>query len=655
MNVHRALVIGRGFALALCLAGCGSAESSDSTRPTEEGSGAGGGGSGGEAGAASSSTADGGGSASTASSTSAASSTSSASASSGAGGSMGQLCAPGSTQSCYSGPSGTQGVGACVAGIETCNADGSAYGPCVGEVVPAAESCLTAADDDCDGAVNEEGAGCVCVPNTTASCYSGPAGTEGVGICAAGSKTCDAMGTAWGPCAGEVLPEAEDCGQPEDEDCNGVACSASLWSKIAGDVSDQYARAVGIDSAGNVYVTGEFAGGIDLGGGPLISAGNNDIYVAKLDPAGALVWSKRFGSASGQTVYSIAVSPAGLVTLAGSTTGTFAFGASTVNPGTATEAAYVARLDADGNAVWAHELGYSGISRAYGVTVDSTGNTLIVGTFDACLYLGAIGCGMATAGGQDVYIAKYDAAGTFKWAKKYGDANHQSGKSIATDSAGNILVAGDFKGTIAFGGTTLTDSGVNGDMFVAKLDASGNSAWAHRYGGSQVDTLGKVAFDASGNIAFVGNFLGSVDFGGGALTSGNLGSGMVAKLSPAGVHLWSKATGAGNGTQYMNAVAFDADGNVLLAGAFSGSIAFGSQILSSAGFGDSFVAKIDPQGTPIWSKRFGDNLQQHSSGVAAAPSGDIVVAGAAQGTTDFGSGPLASAGGYDAVIAAFAP
>jgi hypothetical protein len=139
----------------------------------------------------------------------------------GQGGSGNPVCVPGMKQACYSGPPGTQGVGICGGGTETCLADGSGYGSCVGEVTPVAESCASLADDDCDGQVNEQDAGCACVPGTMASCYTGPAGTAGVGPCVAGSKTCNANGLGYGPCLGEVTPGPESCASAVDDDCDG--------------------------------------------------------------------------------------------------------------------------------------------------------------------------------------------------------------------------------------------------------------------------------------------------------------------------------------------------------------------------------------------------------------------------------------------------
>ncbi len=133
----------------------------------------------------------------------------------------GCVCTPNAMTPCYTGPVGTLGLGICKGGLATCNAQGTVLGACIGQITPAPETCNTSGDDDCDGATNEEGAGCVCQPGTSAPCYSGPAGTTGVGQCMAGTKACNSQGTAYAACTGEVLPAVESCLAPGDEDCDG--------------------------------------------------------------------------------------------------------------------------------------------------------------------------------------------------------------------------------------------------------------------------------------------------------------------------------------------------------------------------------------------------------------------------------------------------
>ncbi len=130
-------------------------------------------------------------------------------------------CVAGLFEPCYSGPTSTDGKGACHSGIRVCLPDGSGFGECQGEVTPTLETCATLVDDDCDGLVNEDGADCACKPGEAASCYSGAVETMNVGQCHSGVQVCKQDGTGYGPCLNEVLPQAETCTTLLDDDCDG--------------------------------------------------------------------------------------------------------------------------------------------------------------------------------------------------------------------------------------------------------------------------------------------------------------------------------------------------------------------------------------------------------------------------------------------------
>lgn len=144
------------------------------------------------------------------------------------------VCAPGSVASCYSGPVGTAGIGSCTAGAQVCDASGTGFGSCTGEVVPTTDVCGNALDDDCDGVTDQ---GCICIPGSTAPCYTGPPGTLNVGICTAGSQTCDASGMSYGSCTGQVGPTTDACGDGLDNDCNGVIDDGCLGDRVWNDLN----------------------------------------------------------------------------------------------------------------------------------------------------------------------------------------------------------------------------------------------------------------------------------------------------------------------------------------------------------------------------------------------------------------------------------
>jgi hypothetical protein len=165
------------------------------------------------------------------------------------------------SRACYDGPAGTQGVGPCRGGTQTCQ--GGAFGNCAGQVLPAAVELCNGLDDTCDGRVDEQPAGqaCLCQPGEVRACYTGPAGTSGVGPCRDGQQQCAADGRSWGACNGERLPELERC-DATDNDCDGAVDDvAGLGAACSAGVGACRRDAVTVcDAAGGQVVCGAVPG-----------------------------------------------------------------------------------------------------------------------------------------------------------------------------------------------------------------------------------------------------------------------------------------------------------------------------------------------------------------------------------------------------------
>jgi hypothetical protein len=548
-------------------------------------------------------------------------------------------CVPNATEDCYSGTPQTDGVGDCQPGTRTCNAEGTMWSACEGEVLPTDETCLTPGDEDCNGMSNEAGAGCNCTPGTSSACYGGPQNTENVGLCKGGMQTCEPDGLGFGACAGEVLPAAEVCGNPDDEDCSGFACGQTVFGALYGDSLEQQIDAVATDAAGNIFVTGRFTGTIDLGGQPLITAGNYDTFLAKFSPSGQHLWSKRFGDSTSQTPYSIAVDPSGNVAITGSMVGTVNFGGANIVANTCD--LFIAKFDGAGTHLWSKTYtGYNGCEnfRSY-LAFNPSGDLIVGGHFQ----YGPINftVALASAGGTDAFLAKVaGGTGTGIWSKVFGDASSQDIKDVAVDSSGNVVVVGTYGGTVNFGGANLTGN----NFFVAKFDTFGSHVWSKGFAGTSVGDP-RIGIDTSGNVFIATGFATSMAFGGPLLTAVGGTDLAVAKLSGAnGSHLWSKSFGDA-ASQFAPELAIGPAGEVAVAGRFQGAIDFGLGPHTSADSGaafDAFLGVLAGGGQPLWSRAFGGIGTQEPYAIAIDASGSVVFGGMNSGTIDFGGQTLTS-------------
>lgn len=536
-------------------------------------------------------------------------------------------CEPGTPQDCYTGPMGTLGVGACSAGTQTCNDNGMGFGPCTGDVVPAPETCLTAADDDCDGTVNEDGDGCVCTPNGTAACYEGPAGTADVGLCASGTQTCNGQGTGFLPgCAGQVLPATEDCTVPDDEDCDGFACGEVRWGL---GLSSAGAARVAAMPDGGVVVFGTFGGTLSVGNINLISAGANDYFLIRFDPQGVPLWGKRFGDVGNQNITGqVLVDGSANITVVVRTGANLDFGG---GPLSAARVVGIARFDQDGTHAWSDTYG-TGTVNQYGAAMAPDGSVWITGGFSGTTSFGGGTPSLVDAGNGDVFVVKVAGNGTTSVAKRFGDAQAQAGWAIATDAGGNVVFGGSNSGT--FGIFTS----VGGPIFLGRLDPSGNASTNRTITGTSLPVGANtfsISSDALGGVWVTNRIDGTVDYGSGVLTTTGQGDvGLAHFSSTLTLQFATKLGSAGN--ELNMDVGVDALGRPILAATSNAALDLGGGVLPFEGSYDLAVARYSGAGAHEWSRQHGGIGIEASPSVAAAPDGSAFVAFV--GSEDLGQG-----------------
>lgn len=201
-------------------------------------------------------------------------------------------CEVGQFYACeYEGPPGTEGVGICHGGKRNCGPDKKWEVACSESQLPLPEDPDTDLDENCNGDAHD---GMILCPEEglVVACYSGPGGTLGEGDCEDGDKKCilENGDLIWGPCIGEILPEAEQCGTPEDESCDGnPGCGLTTWTRNGGDPSPQRISAVAVGSNDDVFVVGRGTGVMQLQDAPNVDLGPiESTFLAHLLPDGTV-------------------------------------------------------------------------------------------------------------------------------------------------------------------------------------------------------------------------------------------------------------------------------------------------------------------------------------------------------------------------------
>ncbi|MFA5498360.1 MAG: SBBP repeat-containing protein [Candidatus Cloacimonadia bacterium] len=418
------------------------------------------------------------------------------------------------------------------------------------------------------------------------------------------------------------------------------------WANSTGASFEDEGKSIAVDAEGNSYVIGYFWYTATFGSTTLTSSGSADIFIAKSDKDGNWLWAKQAGGSSADWGESIAVDSEGNCYVTGSFLDTASFG-STMLTSNGGRDIFIAKLDQNGNWLWAEKAGGSELDVGYGIAVDSEGNSYVTGYFCETATFGSTT--LTSSGSEDIFIAKLDQNGNWLWTEKAGGSELDVGYGIAVDSEGNSYVTGCFWEAATFGNTTLTSS-LTADIFVAKMDKNGNWLWAEKAGGRLIDEARSIAIDSAGNSYVTGYFYDTATFGSTTLTNSDYENAFIAKMDANGNWLWAKSTGGLSNDQGYG-IAIDSTGNSYVIGCFEGRVTFDNIRLTSNGERDIFIAKLDQNGNWLWAKGAGGSSYDNGHSIAVDSAGNGYLTGGFFGTATFGSITLTSRGSYDIFIA----
>ena len=305
---------------------------------------------------------------------------------------------------------------------------------------------------------------------------------------------------------------------------------------------------------------------------------------------------------------------------------------------------------ADGELNWAQRFGSAiGNDQGRDFAVDADGNVFITGIFGGTVDFdpsATINSLASNSNSLDVFVAKYNSAGAYVWARSFGSNVIDEALSIDVDSLGNVYSTGFFRNSADFdpgaGMATLTVAGTE-DVFIWKLDSNGNFVWARQLGGSSSETGWGLRLDSNDNVVTVGTFAGTCDFdprgSTSNLTSAGAADAFISKVSSSGAFVSAQRVGGTLG-EVATSVAVDASNNVYVNGEFSSTNGdfdpgVGTFPLTNGGDRDVFTLKLESDGDLAWARAVGGTGADVGAGIELGDDGTIHISGYFNGTVDF--------------------
>jgi hypothetical protein len=280
-------------------------------------------------------------------------------------------------------------------------------------------------------------------------------------------------------------------------------------------------------------------------------------------------------------------------------------------------------VNEDGQVEWSLSDGGEGNQIAQEVVCDNEANIYLMGKFSGNLSFENET--FESNGSFDMYLIKLDAFGNLQWVKTFGGPNSESFESINIHNNKINIVGRYYEYTLIQNDTIW---GVDGtDFFVSQFDLDGNLLQYVTFGGESVDYVSDVAADNMGNIYIAGDFYQNLQIGDDLLEAGDMLGIYLMKLNSNLDIIWYLQP---NGSDLKPGVKIscDSEGNIALAGNFSGNVSFENTQLNTADFDeDIYVAYFSPDGELSWAKRFYSSSMESVKSFEMDRIGDVYIAG----------------------------
>jgi len=284
-----------------------------------------------------------------------------------------------------------------------------------------------------------------------------------------------------------------------------------LWSARLGGVSADYITAMDIDGDDNLVVAGQFYADMDIGDTTLSAMGSSDVYLAKFSPDGELIWCMAAGGSSSDQLKDVSCDPEGYIYFTGSYYVDFTIADTTLTTPYPV-GGFVAETNAGGQLVKIFQVEGTYLTPDIFVEADHNGDYYLAGNFSEEIYLGdsTFNAGLFN---QDIFVAKYDSDGQWIWAARGASIYGDQLLGIDIDACNNLYITGHTLDTIQFGQLILPYHLCCGsrEIFIVNYAFDGKVLWGKQITGPRAG-IQSIAMNEEGNLMLSGMFTDTLAF-----------------------------------------------------------------------------------------------------------------------------------------------
>lgn len=353
------------------------------------------------------------------------------------------------------------------------------------------------------------------------------------------------------------------------------------------------------------------------------------------------LFAQRYGGSSQESGTSVSVNTSG-VYACGSFSNTVIFGSS-IQTSSGGSDIYVARFTPQAQAVWSQKAGGSGDDRATAITLSAAGDVYVTGWFSGTVTFGFQQ--LVSAGGRDIFVAKYNSDGALQWVKRAGSANDDYAEGIAVNG-NNVFISGSFTDSTRFGNLAMMRNVGRTDIFIASYTLAGAEVWSQQGGSTGLAYARSIVATASA-VYIGGSFTDSLKQAGTIVTAGGHDIFAAKYNTTNGAFQWSRRWGR-PGDDMINDISLTPNHRLVLGGSYkSDTLILGANRLARTGTMNGFMARIDTMGTPDWAVRIGAAGNSAVHGIATDGANGMYATGEFSNPYSQGGISVPNAGGSD--------